>query len=78
MKMKAKKNRKVHSNFLATLAGNRDSVQDIIDKVNGGPTGTLLGFMPDNYLICMGSISLEPMKRSKKLKKTVSNLDDFF
>ena len=76
--MKAKKNRKVHSNFLATLAGNRDSVQDIIDKVNGGPTGTLLGFMPDNYLICMGSISLEPMKRSKKLKKTVSNLDDFF
>ena len=76
--MKAKKNRKVHSNFLATLAGNRDTVQDIIDKVNGGPTGTLLGFMPDNYLICMGSISLEPMKRSKKSNKSVSNLNDFF
>jgi hypothetical protein len=78
MKMKAKKNRKVHSNFLATLAGNRDSVQDIIDKVNGGPTGTLLGFMPDNYLICMGSISLEPMKRSKVSKNSVSDLKEFF
>ena len=77
--MNYKTNRKVHSNFLVTLAGNRDSVQDIIDNVNGCPTGTLLGFMPDNYLVCMGSLALEPMKRSKKSNKTVpSDLKKFF
>ncbi len=76
--MKSRKGRKTRSRFRAVLAGNRNKIQDIIDYENDGPIGTLLDFMPDNYLVCMGSIGLEPMKRSKVSNNLVSDLKNFF